>query len=414
MSTTHSLHFDPATIRSDFPVLSELVYGKPLVYLDNAATSQKPISVIKALSDYYSHSNANIHRGVHYLSQKASGMFDEVRLQVRDFINAKSEREIVFTSGTTDSINLVANTFGRKFIGQGDEILISAMEHHSNIVPWQMLCEEKGAVLKVIPMDDDGVLLLDAVPSLLSERTKLVSVVHTSNSLGTINPVKEIIELAHKLNIPVLVDGAQTVAHEKVDVQALDCDFFVFSGHKMFGPTGVGCLYGKESWLEQMPPYKGGGDMIQSVSFEKTTYNELPFKFEAGTPNIAGVIALGEAINYLNQIDRSAAHVHEMALLNKATNLLAEIEHVRIIGTSKKKSSVVSFVMDGVNAMDAGMYLDTLGIAVRTGHHCTEPVMHRFNIPGTIRGSFMFYNTFEEVDKLAEGIQKAKRLLRRN
>jgi cysteine desulfurase/selenocysteine lyase len=355
MSTTHSLHFDPATIRSDFPVLSELVYGKPLVYLDNAATSQKPISVIKALSDYYSHSNANIHRGVHYLSQKASGMFDEVRLQVRDFINAKSEREIVFTSGTTDSINLVANTFGRKFIGQGDEILISAMEHHSNIVPWQMLCEEKGAVLKVIPMDDDGVLLLDAVPSLLSERTKLVSVVHTSNSLGTINPVKEIIALAHKQNIPVLVDGAQTVAHETVDVQELDCDFFVFSGHKMFGPTGVGCLYGKETWLEQVPPYKGGGDMIQSVSFEKTTYNELPFKFEAGTPHISGVIALGEAINYLNKIDRNAAHAHEMALLNQATSLLMEIEHVRIIGTSKNKSSVVSFIMDGVNAMDVGM-----------------------------------------------------------
>ncbi|MFM7823456.1 MAG: aminotransferase class V-fold PLP-dependent enzyme [Bacteroidota bacterium] len=413
MQPTSPQHFDLATIRGDFPVLSELVYGKPLVYLDNAATSQKPSSVIKALHDYYAHSNANIHRGVHYLSQKASGMFDEVRLQIRDFINAKSEREIIFTSGTTDSINLVASTFGRKFIGQGDEILISAMEHHSNIVPWQMLCEEKGAVLKVIPMDDDGVLILDAVPSLLSERTKLVSIVHTSNSLGTINPVKEIIAMAHKLNIPVLVDGAQTVAHEQVDVQELDCDFFVFSGHKMFGPTGVGCLYGKETWLEQMPPYKGGGDMIQSVSFEKTTYNELPFKFEAGTPHISGVIALGEAISYLNQIDRNAAHAHEMALLNKASSLLMEIEHVRIIGNSKNKSSVVSFIMDGVNAMDAGMYLDTLGIAVRTGHHCTEPVMHRFKIPGTIRASFMFYNTFEEVDKLVEGVQKAKGLLRR-
>ena len=414
MHPTHPQHFDPATIRGDFPVLRELVYGKPLVYLDNAATSQKPLCVIKALNDYYSYSNANIHRGVHYLSQKASSMFDDVRLQVRDFINAKSEREIIFTSGTTDSINLVAATFGRKFIGQGDEILISAMEHHSNIVPWQLLCEEKGAVLKVIPMDDDGVLLLDAIPSLLSERTKLVSVVHTSNSLGTINPVKEIIALAHQFNIPVLVDGAQTVAHEKVDVQELDCDFFVFSGHKMFGPTGVGCLYGKETWLEQMPPYKGGGDMIQSVSFEKTTYNELPFKFEAGTPHISGVIALGEAINYLNKTDRNAAHAHEMALLNKATSLLMEIEHVRIIGTSKNKSSVVSFIMDGVNAMDVGMYLDTLGMAVRTGHHCTEPVMDRFKIPGTIRASFMFYNTFEEVDKLAEGIQKAKGLLRRN
>ncbi|MFM8918010.1 MAG: aminotransferase class V-fold PLP-dependent enzyme, partial [Bacteroidota bacterium] len=351
MQPTRPQHFDLATIRGDFPVLSELVYGKSLVYLDNAATSQKPSSVIKALHDYYAHSNANIHRGVHYLSQKASGMFDEVRLQIRDFINAKSEREIIFTSGTTDSINLVASTFGRKFIGQGDEILISSMEHHSNIVPWQMLCEEKGAVLKVIPMDDDGVLLLDAVPSLLSERTKLVSIVHTSNSLGTINPVKEIIAMAHKLNIPVLVDGAQTVAHEQVDVQELDCDFFVFSGHKMFGPTGVGCLYGKETWLEQMPPYKGGGDMIQSVSFEKTTYNELPFKFEAGTPHISGVIALGEAISYLNQIDRNAAHAHEMALHNKATSLLMEIEHVSIIGKSKNKSSVFSVIMDGVNDM---------------------------------------------------------------
>lgn len=404
--------FDATVIRSDFPVLHELVYGKPLVYLDNAATSQKPTRVIQSMNDYYSQYNANIHRGVHYLSQKASGAFDEVRSQIREFINAKSESEIVFTSGTTDSINLVASTFGRKFIGQGDEILISAMEHHSNIVPWQMLCEEKGAKLKIIPMDDNGVLMLESIPELLTEQTRLVGIVHTSNSLGTINPVKEIIHMAHARNIPVLVDGAQVVAHEKVDVQDMDCDFFVFSGHKMFGPTGVGCLYGKENWLEQMPPYKGGGDMIKSVSFEKTTYNDLPFKFEAGTPPIAEVIGLGEAISFLNELDRAGAHRHEMALLRKVTDMLNGMEYVRLIGTAPEKSSVASFIVDGVNAMDIGMYLDTLGIAVRTGHHCTEPVMHRLNIPGTVRASFMFYNTFEEVAQLGEGLQKAIKLLK--
>lgn len=404
--------FDATVIRSDFPVLHELVYGKPLVYLDNAATSQKPTRVIQSMNDYYSQYNANIHRGVHYLSQKASGAFDEVRSQIREFINAKSESEIVFTSGTTDSINLVASTFGRKFIGQGDEILISAMEHHSNIVPWQMLCEEKGAKLKIIPMDDNGVLMLESIPELLTEQTRLVGIVHTSNSLGTINPVKEIIHMAHARNIPVLVDGAQVVAHEKVDVQDMDCDFFVFSGHKMFGPTGVGCLYGKENWLEQMPPYKGGGDMIKSVSFEKTTYNDLPFKFEAGTPPIAEVIGLGEAISFLNELDRAGAHRHEMALLRKVTDMLNGMEYVRLIGTASEKSSVASFIVDGVNAMDIGMYLDTLGIAVRTGHHCTEPVMHRLNIPGTVRASFMFYNTFEEVAQLGEGLQKAIKLLK--
>ncbi|MFM8918271.1 MAG: aminotransferase class V-fold PLP-dependent enzyme [Bacteroidota bacterium] len=414
MDHFRSRSFDANTVRGEFPVLNELVYGKPLVYLDNAATSQKPVRVIEALNDYYHQYNANIHRGVHYLSQKASSRFDEVRLQVRDFINAKTENEIVFTSGTTDAINLIAATYGRKFVGQGDEILISAMEHHSNIVPWQMLCEEKGAQLKVIPMDDNGVLLLDSISGLLSERTKLVGVVHTSNSLGTINPVKEIISMAHARNIPVLVDGAQVVAHEKVDVQAMDCDFFVFSGHKMFGHTGVGCLYGKEQWLEQMPPYKGGGDMIKSVSFEKTTYNDLPFKFEAGTPPIAEVIGLGEAISYLNALDREGAHLHEMALLRIATDMLNDLPHVRIIRTAPEKSAVTSFVVDGVNAMDIGMYLDTLGIAVRTGHHCTEPVMHRFNIPGTIRASFMFYNTFEEVAQLGEGLQKAIKLFKGN
>jgi len=404
--------FNVHDVRKDFPVLQELVYGKPLVYLDNAATSQKPQRVIDSLRDYYSHYNANIHRGVHYLSQKASGLYDDVRVMVKDFINAPSEREIVFTSGTTDSINLVASSFGRKFIGQGDEILISAMEHHANIVPWQLLCEEKGAVLKVIPMDDRGVLMMDELDELLTDRTKLVSVVHTSNSLGTINPVQTIITKAHQRNIPVLVDGAQAVAHGRVDVQAMDCDFFVFSGHKMFGPTGVGCLYAKEQWLEAMPPYRGGGDMIRSVSFEKTTYNDIPFKFEAGTPHIAGVIGMGEAISYMNSMDLLGAHAHEMNLLQEATQALSQLDHVRIIGQAEQKTSLVSFVIDGVNAMDAGMYLDTMGIAVRTGHHCTEPVMHRFNIPGTIRASFMFYNTIEEAHQFTEGVKKAITLLR--
>jgi len=399
--------FNPELIRKDFPVLSEKVYGKPLAYFDNAATSQKPASVIKSLNDYYTGYNANIHRGVHFLSQKASAAFDDVRVKMQHFINAGSEREIIFTRGTTESINLVASSFGRKFISAGDEIIITAMEHHSNIVPWQLLCEEKGAVLKVIPMSDSGELLIEEFTKLLNLKTKFVSVVHTSNSLGTINPVKEIIRKAHALHIPVLVDGAQAVAHSKVDVQDLDCDFFAFSGHKMFGPTGIGCLYGKMELLEKMPPYQGGGEMIHSVSFEKTTYNEVPFKFEAGTPNIADVIALGAAVDYLDSIDRKAAEQHEHALMQYASVKLSDIAHVKLIGTSPLKSSVVSFIIDGVNALDAGMYLDTLGIAVRTGHHCTEPVMTRLGIPGTIRASFMFYNTFEEIDRLVEGVKKA-------
>lgn len=405
--------FDAESIRRDFPVLNEKAYGKPLAYFDNAATSQKPKAVIDSLNDYYSHYNANIHRGVHFLSQKASQAFDDVRVKIQHFINAASEREIIFTRGTTESINLVASTFGRKFIGAGDEIIITAMEHHSNIVPWQMLCEEKQAKLKVIPMTDSGELCLDQLEGLITEKTKLISVVHTSNSLGTVNPVKEIIRTAHQKNIPVLIDAAQAIAHEPLDVQELDCDFLAFSGHKMFGPTGVGCLYGKRELLEKMPPYQGGGEMIHSVSFEKTTYNEVPFKFEAGTPNIADVIALGTAVDYLNNIDRFAALHHEQELLRYATDKLSAIPHVRLIGTARHKTSVVSFVIDGVNALDAGMYLDTLGIAVRTGHHCTEPVMNRLGISGTIRASFMFYNTFEEIDRLAEGVKKAIGLLRR-
>jgi cysteine desulfurase / selenocysteine lyase len=393
--------------RSDFPLLNETAYGKPLVYFDNAATSQKPAVVIQSLVDYYTHYNANIHRGVHFLSQKASAAFDDVRVKVRDFIHAATEQEIIFVRGTTEAINLVASTYGRQHVNKGDEVLISAMEHHSNIVPWQMLCEEKGATLKVIPMNDKGELLLDQLDALLTDKVKIVSLVHISNSLGTINPVKEVIRKAHAKGIPVLVDGAQSTAHMSIDVQELDADFFAFSGHKILGPTGVGCLYGKLALLEQMPPYQGGGEMIHSVSFEKTSYNEVPYKFEAGTPNIADVIALGAAIDYWNTIDRTAAAKWEEDLLHYATEKLKSIQGVRLIGTAKEKASVVSFIIEGVNALDAGMYLDTKGVAVRTGHHCTEPVMTRLGIPGTLRASFMFYNTKEEIDVFAEQLAKA-------
>ncbi len=399
--------FDCNSIRNDFPILKEKPYGKPLVYLDNAATSQKPKVVIDALVNYYTTMNANIHRGVHYLSQKASAAFDEVRVKVRDYINAADEHEVVFTRGTTEAINLVAATYGRSNVAAGDEILISAMEHHSNIVPWQLLCEEKKAVLKVIPMNDRGELDMEQFSRLLTDRTKLVAVVHTANSLGTINPVKEIITRAHAKNIPVLIDGAQAVVHDNVDVQALDCDFFVFSAHKMLGPTGVGVLYGKMELLEAMPPYQGGGDMIRQVRFEKSSWNEVPYKFEAGTPNIADVIAFGAAIDYLNEMDRSAAHAHEQRLLEIATAALAAMPEVRLIGTAANKAAVLSFVVEDVNSLDLGMYLDTKGVAVRTGHHCTEPVMVRFGVTGTIRASFLFYNTEEEVLTFIETVKKA-------
>ncbi|CAN5359188.1 cysteine desulfurase [soil metagenome] len=409
--------------RKDFPILRQTAYGKPLIYFDNAATSQKPQVVIDALVNYYAEYNANIHRGVHFLSQKASQAFDDVRIKVQQFIHAVSEREIIFTRGTTEGINLVASTWGRKNISAGDEIIITAMEHHSNIVPWQMLCEEKKAVLKVIPMNENGELLMEEFKKILSPKTKFVSVVHTSNSLGTINPVHEIIKVVrdHSLSfvggrgeayIPVLVDGAQAIAHSEIDVTEMDCDFFAFSGHKVFGPTGVGCLYGKLHLLEDMPPYQGGGEMIRSVSFEKTTYNEVPFKFEAGTPNVADVIALGTAIDYVSSLDRKSISGHEHELMVYASEKLKTIPGIRLIGTAKNKTSVVSFVIDGVNALDAGMYLDTLGVAVRTGHHCTEPVMDFFNIPGTIRASFLFYNTKEEIDVMVEGVLKAIGLLR--
>ena len=404
--------FNVEKVRSDFPVLAQHVYGKPLVYLDNAATSQKPQVVIDALADYYTTYNANINRGVHFLSQKASQAFDDVRVKVKEFIVASSEREIVFVRGTTEAINLIASSWGRVNLAAGDIVLVTTMEHHSNIVPWQMICAERGAEVVPIPMDDCGVLDMQAFGTLLTDRVKFVSVVHTSNSLGTINPVKQIIEQAHARNIPVLVDAAQTVAHQAVDVQELDCDFLVFSGHKMLAPTGVGVLYGKEKHLEAMPPYQGGGDMISSVSFSGTTYNEIPFKFEAGTPNIADVISLGVAIDYLNAMDRKAAAAWELTLMKLTSEKLSALEHVRLIGTAKEKSAVVSFIVDGVNAMDLGMFLDTLGIAVRTGHHCTEPVMHRLGIPGTVRASFMFYNTAAEVDRLVEGVKKGIQLLR--
>jgi cysteine desulfurase/selenocysteine lyase len=408
-----STAFDVQRIREDFPILSQKAYGKPLVYFDNAATSQKPQVVIDALVKYYNEYNANIHRAVHYLGQKATQAYDDVRVKVQQYINAKSEKEIIFVRGATEAINLVASSYGRKNISAGDEIIISAMEHHSNIVPWQMLCEEKGAKLRVIPMNDKGELLVDEFEKLISPRTKLVAVVHTSNSLGTINPVKEIIVKAHQHNIPVLIDAAQAMAHENIDVQDLDCDFLAFSGHKMLGPTGVGVLYGKQNLLEAMPPYQGGGEMIHSVSFEKTTYNELPYKFEAGTPNVADVIGLGAAIDYWNTLDRKEIARHEQELLVYASDRLKEIKGVRLIGTAKEKTSVVSFIVEGLNAMDIGMYLDTLGVAVRTGHHCTEPVMNRLGIPGTIRASFLFYNTKEEIDVMVEGLKKAINLLKK-
>ncbi len=404
--------FDVESIRKDFPILSQKVYGKPLIYFDNAATSQKPQAVIDSLVKYYSEYNANIHRGVHYLSQKASIAYDDVRTKVQRFVNAETDKEIVFVRGTTEGINLVASSYGRKNIAAGDEVLISAMEHHSNIVPWQLLCEEKGAILKIIPMNDKGEIIFEEFEKLLNARTKFISIVYISNSLGTINPVKKIIAKAHEYGIPVLVDAAQAVAHLQVDVQDLDCDFMAFSSHKMLGPTGTGVLYGKMKLLEDMPPYQGGGDMIRSVSFEKTTYNDVPFKFEAGTPNVADVIAFGAAIDYLSNLNHATIESYEKELLNYVTEQLSEIKELKIIGTAKDKAGVVSFILEGINAMDAGMYLDTLGIAVRTGQHCTEPAMDFFKIPGTIRASFLFYNTKDEIDALVEGVKKAIKLLK--
>jgi len=399
-------------IRADFPLLKREVNGKPLVYLDNGATTQKPQVVIDALVHYYTDMNANVHRGVHYLSQISTDAFEVTRRKVKEFIHAEHEHEIIITKGTTDSINLVAQCFGAAFVSEGDEIIISAMEHHSNIVPWQMLCETKGAILKVIPMNEEGVLDIDIYKSFLSEKTKIVSITYVSNALGTINPVEEIIELAHINNTPVLLDAAQAVQHLAIDVQKLDVDFLVFSGHKMYAPTGIGVLYGKEKWLNMMPPYQGGGDMIKDVTFEKTTYNELPFKFEAGTPNIEAGICLAYAIDYLTEIGLDEIKSYEDDLLDYATAEILKIDGVRIIGTAAHKSSVLSFVVDGIHPYDIGVLLDKLGIAVRTGHHCAQPVMEQFGIPGTVRASLAMYNTKEDIDVFINGLKRALDMLR--
>jgi cysteine desulfurase/selenocysteine lyase len=401
-----------AEIRNDFPILDTKVRGKDLVYLDNGATAQKPKLVIDAISSYYSDYNSNIHRGVHHLSQVATTAYEDARQKLKGFINAPKLEEVIFTEGTTESINIVASCFGRKFLNEGDEIIISSMEHHSNIVPWQMICEERGAVLKVIPINNKGELLMEEYKNLLSDKTKLVAVTHISNTLGTINPVKEIIDLAHQKGALVLLDGAQAVPHIKVDVQNLDCDFYAFSGHKMFGPTGVGILYGKSEYLNAMPPYQGGGDMIKEVTFEKTTYNCLPHKFEAGTPNIVGGIGLGVAVDYMQEVGINLIHSREEELLTYATEKILQIEGVKIIGEAENKAGVLSFVVEGLHPFDVGTLLDQLGIAVRTGHHCTQPLMDVFEIPGTIRASFAFYNTTEEVDILISGLERALFMLR--
>ena len=403
--------FDVYAIRKQFPALSREVKGKPLVYFDNAATTQKPQAVIDALVNYYSNYNANIHRGIHTLAEEATAAFESTRDTVRQFINAEKREQVIFTRGATEGINLVAYSWGRQNIQAGDEIIISAMEHHSNIVPWQMLCEEKDAVLKVIPFNNEGELVMEEYEKLLGPKTKLVSVVHVSNSLGTVNPVKQIIDAAHKVGAVVLIDGAQSTVHLDIDVQAMDCDFFVFSGHKLYGPTGTGVLYGKLHLLESMPPFLGGGEMIKEVTFEGTVYNDLPYKFEAGTPNIADTIALKTALDFINQTGKDKIRKHEVELLEYASSQLEEIDGLRIIGRATDKVSVVSFVIDKLHPQDIGILLDNGGIAVRTGHHCTQPLMMCFGIPGTIRASFAVYNTKEEVDIMVKSVHKAIKML---
>ena len=398
--------FEVARVREDFPILKQQVHGKPLVYLDNAATSQKPQVVLDTLEHYYSTENANVHRGVHSLSQQATQDYEAARGKIRQLLNASDDREIIFVRGATEGINLVAQSYGRQNVGEGDEIIISAMEHHSNIVPWQILCQERGAHLRVIPMNDDGELLMDEYEKLLGSRTKLVSVVHLSNSLGTINPIDQIIEMAHSRGVPVLVDGAQSTPHMMIDVRKMDCDFFVFSGHKLYGPTGIGALYGKAGLLEAMPPYQSGGDMIKSVTFEKTTYNSLPYKFEAGTPNIGGAIGLGAAIDYITDIGMARASAYEHELLKYGTERLSTISGLQLIGTAREKADILSFVLRDIHPHDIGTILDNEGIAIRTGHHCTQPVMDHFGIPATARASLAFYNTREDIDALVKGIDK--------
>jgi len=402
--------FDVQRIRQDFPILNQTVHGKPLVYLDNAATTQKPRAVIDAMVRSYAEDNANIHRGVHLLSERATRAYEEARVKVQTFLNAPDAREVIFVRGTTEAINLVAQTFGRTNIGKGDEVLVTEMEHHSNIVPWQLICEEKGAQLTVIPITDSGELRMDLVDSLLTDRTRMVAVVHVSNSLGTINPISAIVEKAHARGIPVLVDGAQAVAHMPVDVQALGCDFYAMSGHKLFGPTGIGVLWGRLPLLEKMPPYQGGGDMISAVSFARTTYNVVPNKFEAGTPNIAGSVGLGAAIDYLKGIDIAAMQAYEDELLAYGTKALSAVPGIRLIGTASKKASILSFVMEDVHPHDIGTILDQQGVAIRTGHHCTQPLMERLCVPATARASLALYNTKEEIDALVGALARVREI----
>ncbi|NND08514.1 MAG: cysteine desulfurase [Saprospiraceae bacterium] len=405
-------HWDVEEIRNEFPLLKNTMHGKPLVFLDSAASSQKPRVVIDAISQYYSSQHANVHRGVYALSANATDLFEAAREATRAFIHAQYDHEIVFTRGTTESINLVAHSFGQKHLNQGDEVIISAMEHHSNIVPWQMACEANGAKLKIIPLLDDGTIRIEDVRDLISNRTKFISLVHISNALGTINPIQEVIDLAHHHDIPVMIDGAQAVPHLPINVVELDVDFYAFSGHKMYGPTGIGVLYGKEKWLEDLPPYQGGGEMIKKVTFEKTTYNELPFKFEAGTPNIAGTIGLKAAIDFLGDLPSTSIEQHETSLLEYGTSLLKELPGLHLIGTAPNKAGVLSFIIDGLHPYDIGTLLDHQGIAVRTGHHCTEPIMDRFGIAGTVRASLGLYNTHEELDQLASAVSKAINMLK--
>jgi cysteine desulfurase/selenocysteine lyase len=407
----HAVPFDVDRFRADFPILRQRTHGKPLVYLDNAATTQKPQAVIDALVHYYTTYNSNVHRGVHQLSELATQAYEQARVKVQRFLNAAHHREIIFVRGTTEAINLVAQSHGRQNVLPGDEIVITGMEHHSNIVPWQMLCQEKGARLRVVPLSDAGELRLDEYERLLGPRTRLLAVVHVSNALGTVNPVRALIEQAHRQGIPVLVDGAQAVPHFRVDVQDLDCDFYAFSGHKLYGPTGIGVLYGKARYLEAMPPYQGGGDMISSVTFEKTIYNTLPYKFEAGTPHVEGVIGLGAALDYLAEVGLDVIAAHEHALLAHAADALTRIPGLRIIGTAREKAGAISFVMDGIHPHDVGTILDQEGIAIRTGHHCAQPVMDRFGVPATARASFALYNTREDIDALSRGLYKVKEIL---
>ena len=402
--------FDINTIRNDFPILGRKVYDRPLVYLDNAATTQKPRCVVEAITDEYYNVNANVHRGVHYLSQQATDLHEEAREKVRRFINARSTSEIIFTRGTTESLNLVASSFCDEFMQEGDEVIVSVMEHHSNIVPWQLQAAKKGISMRVIPMTDEGELRLDEYERLFTDRTKLVSVTHVSNVLGTVNPVDEIIRIAHSHGVPVMVDGAQSAPHFAVDVQAMDCDFFAFSGHKMYGPTGVGVLYGKEEWLDRLPPYQGGGEMIESVSFERTVFERLPFKFEAGTPDYVATNGLAKAIDYITAIGMDDIRRHEHELTEYAMRRLAEVDGIRIFGTSARKDAVVSFLVGDIHHLDMGTLLDRLGIAVRTGHHCAQPLMQRLGIQGTVRASFALYNTKEEIDALVDGIKRVSKM----